>query len=77
MAYYSVTLPSGIRFSILPPSTDYSANAECDVYRWARTGKNGNRLRSSGLKPLNDKDRYAEAAKRGKKRKAKELKANG
>jgi hypothetical protein len=63
MPYCAVTLPNGVRFSLLPPSTDYSA-AECDVYRWARRGKNGNVMRSSGLKPMNDTDRKTEQWRR-------------
>ena len=59
MPYYAVTLPNGVRFSMLPPSTDYN-QAECDVYRWARRGARAGALHSSGLKPMNDKDHKTE-----------------
>lgn len=63
MPYYALTLPNGVRFSMLPPSTDYN-QAECDVYRWARrSGKTGG-FKSAGLKPMNDKDRKTEQWRR-------------
>jgi hypothetical protein len=63
MPYYAVTLPNGVRFSMLPPSTDYN-QAECDVYRWARrSGKTGG-FKSAGLHPMNDRDLATHKAKK-------------
>jgi hypothetical protein len=78
MPYYAVTLPSGVRYSILPPSTDYSAVTGCEVYRWARrSGKNGSGLHSSGLKPLNDNDHKQEQRRRYQKQKEREAQVTG
>ena len=63
MPYYAVTLPNGVRFSMLPPSTDYN-QAECDVYRWARRNKNTGGFKSAGLKPMSDRDLAAAYSKR-------------
>ncbi len=64
---YSVTLPNGVRFSLLPPSSDFNRNeSECDVNCWVPRGQRGNvnALRSSGLKPMNSRDEAREYSKR-------------
>jgi hypothetical protein len=73
MPYYAVTLPNGVRFSMLPPSTTYNANSECDVNRWARrSGKNGSVFHSSGLTLPTDRDRALALKRRYQKRKSRE-----
>lgn len=70
MSYYTVLLQNGIRFSMLPPATNYE-ETEASVYRWARRGKHVG-VHSEGLKPMNDRDRYAASARRNRNRKASE-----